>query len=223
MYCSNALAPYFHEELVQRLQTSHFSVIIDETTDVSTAKELAVVTRVYDSECMNTDCPLYDLLEIARGDAESVFQALVGLFERDGISLNNIIGFAADTTNVMFGEHNSMASHLKEKIPDIFLMRCICHSAHLCASHACEKLPRTAEELLWDVYNYFSHSAKRQAEFRAVQTFAELEPHKLLRPCQTRWLSLHACISRVIEQWDVLIQYFQSVVDQITCLCLKRS
>ena len=35
----NALAPYFHEQLVQRLQTSHFSVIIDETTDVSTAKE----------------------------------------------------------------------------------------------------------------------------------------------------------------------------------------
>lgn len=86
---------------------SHFSVIIDETTDVSTAKELAVVTRVYDSESMNTDCPLYDLLEITHGDAESMFQALVGLFERDGISLNHIIGFAADTTNVMFGEHNS--------------------------------------------------------------------------------------------------------------------
>ena len=46
---------------------SHFSVIIDETTDVSTAKELAVVTRVYDGESMNTNCPLYDLLEIAHG------------------------------------------------------------------------------------------------------------------------------------------------------------
>ena len=44
----NALAPHFHQELVQKLQTSHFSVIIDETTDVSTAKELAVVTRVHD-------------------------------------------------------------------------------------------------------------------------------------------------------------------------------
>ena len=102
---------------------------------------------------------------------ESLFQALVGLFEGDGISLNNIIGFAADTTNVMFGEHNSVASRLKEKIPDIFLTRCICHSAHLCASHACEKLPRTAEELLRDVYNYFCHSSKRQAEFRAFQSF----------------------------------------------------
>ena len=190
----NALAPHFHQELVQKLQMSHFSLIIDETTDVSTAKELAVVTRVYDGESMNTNCPLYDLLEIAHGDAESLFQALVGLFERDGISLNNIIGFAADNTNVMFGEHNSVDSRLKEKIHDIFLMRCICHSAHLCASHACEKLPRTAEELLRDVYNYFCHSSKRQAEFRAFQSFSKVEPHKLLHPCQTRWLSLHACV-----------------------------
>ena len=73
------------------MQTSHFSVIIDETTDVSTAKELAVVTRLYDGESMNTDCPLYDLLEIAHGDAESLFQALVGLFERDGISLLDLL------------------------------------------------------------------------------------------------------------------------------------
>ena len=43
----------------------------------------------------------------------------------------------------MFGEHNSRASSLKEKVPDIFLM-CyvyVCHSAHLCASHSCEILP----------------------------------------------------------------------------------
>ena len=75
---------------------------------------------------------------------------------KESIPLSNIIGFAADTTNVMFGAHNSVASRLKEKVPHVYLMQCICHSAHLCASHACEKLPRTAEHLLHDVYNYFA-------------------------------------------------------------------
>ena len=27
---------------------------------------------------------------------------------------------------------------LKEQIPGIFVLKCMCHSAHLCASHACE-------------------------------------------------------------------------------------
>lgn len=49
----NALAPYFHEELVKKLQAFPFSFIIDETTDVSTHKELAiyshqVIWQIYD-------------------------------------------------------------------------------------------------------------------------------------------------------------------------------
>lgn len=54
-------------------------------------------------------------------------------------------------------------------------MKCVCHSAHLCASYACGKLPRSVEELLRDVYNYFAHSAKRQSEYAVVQHFLDIE------------------------------------------------
>ena len=81
-------------------------------------------------------------------------------------------------------------------------------------SHACERLPRTAENLVRDIYNYFCHSAKRQEEFKDVQSFCNVEPHKLLRPCQTRWLSLHPCISRVIEQLEALEEYFKAVANE---------
>ena len=187
------------------LQNTRFSVIIDETTDVSTCKELAIVTRHYDKQSLTVQSKLYDLLDVLQADAGTLYQTLVNAIESDKISVKNVIGFAADTCNVMFGEHNSVVSRLKEKMPNIFVMRCICHSAHLCASHACEKLPRTAGELMRDVYNYFSHSAKRQEQFRVVQHFCDMEQHKLLRPCQTRWLSLQSCVSRLIEQWDALI------------------
>ena len=79
----------------------------------------------------------------------------------------------------MLLEHNSVASHLKEKIPHIFLMGYICHSAYLSASHTCD----TAGELISDVYNYFSRSAKRQAGFRKFQLFMiQVELHQLLLP-----------------------------------------
>ena len=71
-------------------------------------------------------------------------------------------------------------------------------------------------------YNYFCHSAKRQEEFRAVQSFIGVEPHKLLHACQTRWLSLHSCVSRLVEQWDALIQYFQAVVDRDNLLVSQK-
>ena len=170
------------------------------------------MTRIYHEEAKKIQCNLHSLVELANSSTETLFQAICSAFEKESIPLSNIIGFAADTTNAMFGEHNSVASRLKEKISHIYLMRCICHSAHLCASHACEKLPRTAEDLLHDAYNYFCHSAKRQSELKNFQYFTETEPHKLLRASQTRWLSLHSCFSRLIEQWDALLQYFQMAV-----------
>ncbi|KAF0706384.1 E3 SUMO-protein ligase KIAA1586-like, partial [Aphis craccivora] len=40
-------------------------------------------------------------------------------------------------------------------------------------------------------------------------SFVEVKPHKLFQPSQTRWLSLYACVKRVLGQWNALKLYFQ--------------
>ncbi|CAK1578413.1 unnamed protein product [Parnassius mnemosyne] len=61
-----------------------------------------------------------------------------------------------------------------------------------------------------NIYNYFKSSSKRQSELKEFQYFAEADVHKILRPAQTRWLSLNAVVQRILEQWDVLRLYFNS-------------
>lgn len=51
-------------------------------------------------------------------------------------------------------------------------------------------------------------SAKRQAQFVQFQAFLDVEPHKMLHPSQTRWLSLATVVSRMLEQWEALTLYF---------------
>ena len=46
--------------------------------------------------------------------------------------------------------------------------------------------------------------------FEEFQAFVECKPHKLLKASQTRWLSLEACINRLLEQYDALLSYFRS-------------
>ena len=75
---------------------------------------------------------------------------------------------------------------------------------------SCHALLKTSFTMY--IYNYFAHSAKWLAEFKQFQYFAETEPHRLLRPCQTRWLSLHSCVSQIVEQWDALVGYFEAAV-----------
>jgi hypothetical protein len=77
-------------------------------------------------------------------------------------------------------------------------MKCICHSFHLCASYACQKLPRYIEDLTRDIYNYFGSSPKRISEFENFQNFCNIKIHKILHPSQTRWLSVLSVVSRIL-------------------------
>ena len=79
------------------------------------------------------------------------------------IPLSNIVGIACDNASVMVGVRDSFISRLKEEVPALIVLNCICHSSALVASKACSKLPRECESILHTVATYFSSSAKRSA------------------------------------------------------------
>lgn len=125
-----------------------------------------------------------------------------------------LIGFATDGASAMMGVHNSLSTKLKDDVPNRFILKCTCHSFSLCANYACKKLPKVCEELARKIYIYFQHSYKRQHEFEQFQIFVEIKPHKLLQPSQTRWLSLHQVVARLLEQYNALVLYFTDQANQ---------
>lgn len=89
----------------------------------------------------------------------------------------------------MLGEQNSVASrfhqyyqgmHLYSILLNLifylglYVLQCLCHSLHLCASKACAELPRNCEELAQNIYAYFSHSAKRKSKFKQYQVITQV-------------------------------------------------
>ncbi|KYN30271.1 hypothetical protein ALC57_00266 [Trachymyrmex cornetzi] len=204
------------EHLRNKLQSCYFSVLIDESTDIAAVKTMCIIVRYFDIEELQVVSKFWDLCQVFEKDkdtegatAEHLFNLLRISLESQDISFDNIMGFASDGCNTMMGSQNSVASRFMEKCPGIFIFKCICHSLHLCASEACKELPRTCEALARKVYNEFKNSAKRQYHFQEFQDFLDIEVHKILRPSQTRWLSLYAIVNRILEQWDALKLYFR--------------
>ena len=70
------------------------------------------------------------------------------------------------------------------------------------------------EDLTTDVWYYFQKSPWRLQQFEEFQNFVECKTHKLLKACQTRWLSLEACVNHLIEQYEALLSYFRSTEDK---------
>lgn len=129
----------------------------------------------------------------------SLYLTLMNTFRSHHIPLDNFIGFAADGASNIMGEHNSLCSRLRETLPGITIMKYICHSIHLCASEAAKTLPRHCEDLIRNIYTFFSHSSKRKMELKEFQEFCVTKPHKMFHACQTRWLSLHQAVHRLLE------------------------
>lgn len=158
------------EVLTCKLKQSKFSVISDESTDISTQKSSCIVVRFYDEKSKQIVSKFWELSkifdssnpELANEGAtgKNLFNALIKSFQHVNIPLT--IGFAADRCSVMMGDNNLVSSRLKEHCPGIIIMKCVCHSAHLCASAACKELPRRCEDLAREIYAFFKSSSKAQ-------------------------------------------------------------
>ncbi|RVE49702.1 hypothetical protein evm_005677 [Chilo suppressalis] len=192
------LRPFFNNKLVSELNHHLFFVYIDETTDVSVKKQLAILV----SYCHNfvTKVDVVDVVDCPDGTAVGLYTQMINTLKENNVPLRNWIGFCADTTAVMMEQHNSVSQLIKLNYPQVFVSKCSCHMVHLVASNACTKLSNSLEDLCRNVYNHFGRSPKNSAAFKEFQSFHEVKLHKILRACQTRWLSLQACVRRILEQ-----------------------
>lgn len=85
---------------------------------------------------------------------------------------------------------------------------CLCHLLNLAAQKSADALPFLFDDLLIDIYYYLEKSTKRKEGLKDFQDLCEVETHKILKHCCTRWLSLGKCLNRVLEQWECLTYYF---------------
>ncbi|XP_074027797.1 zinc finger protein 862-like [Leptinotarsa decemlineata] len=187
-----------------------YSLIIDETTDISTKKSMAVIIRFHDNVSIKDR--FLGLIEVENGTAKGLFETVLKLLKDNNITIENMTGLGADNCSVMMGHKVGVQTKFREINPKIIVMGCICHSLHLCASAAAVKLPKSVEEFLRKIINHFSNSTKRIEGFKEYLEFLKIKPLKLLKTSQTRWLSLQAAVERVLQSWDALKLYFTNAV-----------
>ena len=214
----HGIAHHERQDIISICKSKKFSILIDESTDVSTSQMLAIVVRYLDVEKCAVVDSLLDLIEVDDGSGLGIFNAVKKLLTTThDIPLNNIIGFAADNCATMMGSDNGFQAHMRKEIPHVFVRGCVCHSFALCANAASNRLPSWLEAFIKNVCFYFSRSSKRNHQFQLIQEVVQVEQHKVLKLCETRWLSREAVIDRIIEQWDALHLFFQTeaAVDKV--------
>lgn len=96
-------------------ESESYSLILDETTDISTSKCLAVVVRYFDQ--IGTKDHFFDLLKLESSTAESIYAATVKHLKDNNVP---VLGLAADNASAMMGHIKGVQARFKQNF-QIFL------------------------------------------------------------------------------------------------------
>lgn len=99
-----------------------FRIIVDETTDVCSKKQCAIVL-IYGAKHFSIETKFLQTVEITYSTAQGLFNSIMCCLKKN-ISVEYLVGYSSDTTNVMFGEHHSLVSFLKQQFPHIVCIKC---------------------------------------------------------------------------------------------------
>jgi len=95
-------------------------------------------------------------------------------------------------------------------VPTVQLIKCSCHSLHLCSSKAAEQLPADLEFLVRESRNWFANSPLRRVQYMSLYSIINKGdmPLKLVQLAKTRWLAWSKAINVLVDQWLELKTHF---------------
>ena len=171
-----------------------FSLMIDESTDVSVLKQLVVYGRaVVDGKLESHFLGMRDL---ADGRAMTIERSLLEFLSDNGLEITNMSSFGSDGANVMTGRREGVAARLKRLNSNLISIHCVAHHLALAAGQASETIPylRKFKEILCNLFYFYHNSAVRQAGLTAIQNVLDDPVLRLKQAKDVRWLSHNAAV-----------------------------
>jgi hypothetical protein len=219
------ISPSLLSELIKDIKDSPFSLIIDESTDVATEKLLCIIIRYYSVEKNDIVTQFLTLLSVVYTTAEDLYNEITKFFNSINLNLNNLIGIGTDGASNMCGKHHSLFTLLKTnlKLENLILVKCVCHSLHLCASKASEIFSDEIDFLIKETYNWFKNSVIRMHQYQEIYDLINNGEkfYKLSKLSSTRWLSRYRAVEKILVQYLSLETFFSMVAAKERCHTAK--
>ncbi|XP_018395230.1 PREDICTED: uncharacterized protein LOC108773793 [Cyphomyrmex costatus] len=206
----NVISPAMLTELINDIDNQKFSLIIDESTDVSVIKYLAFCVRYFSLKRKSIITDFLGFVEVERATGIILCNSTIEYLTAIGLDYKNVIGIASDGAANMIDVENGFFKFFKDKVPTVQLIKCSCHSLHLCLSKAAEQLPADLEFLVRESRNWFANSPLRRIQYESLYSAINKGdmPLKLVQLVKTRWLAWSKAINVLIEQWLELKTHF---------------
>ena len=217
----NCQAEVVQKEVEEKVKEGEvYGMMVDEYTDVSARKHLAMVTRYIDQG--SAKLAFLQDVQLPNGSAQTIYTSMKDfLTEETTIPLTNMTSFASDGPSVMVGKKNGVVALLKKDHPNIIDVHCMNHRLQLAVSKAFHRTKETdkIDELLNGVFKYYHYSTVKSGSLDAIQTvlkdMGQLEKGNNLtvkKAVHTRWLSHEKALQTVRQLYIPICRDLENAV-----------
>ena len=204
------LAQVMRDEIISEIKEAGiFSMMLDETSDVSKDEQLSFVFRyplwgeIFES--------FLTFKNVASTTGEVLFDTVDMTLKEFKLQLSNLRGLGTDGAANMRGKYQGLKTRISQANPIVKGVHCACHALNLVLVQACQcSIPvKVFFATLEELYVFIEGSPKRHHRFFEIQKDLNLTPRSLKRHAETRWETRHKVIEDTLATYPAVIRMLE--------------
>ena len=202
-----------------RKKSQLFSLIADESRDISNKEQLTCVLRWISTTDLSVHEDFLGMYELEKTDAETITTSLKDILLRCNLTIDDCRWQTYDGAANMAGSKNGVAARISSENPRALYIHCGNHTLDL-ALHDCVKeseIISDALKVVQDLAVFIRSSPTRMVQYQHIakdinDNATQVEnPHLL---CPTRWTVRTKAISAVLHNYEALYSTLLSIAKE---------
>ena len=175
-------------ELAASIQSTKFTIMVDETTDISTTEQVVIVLRWVD-QSLEVHEDFFGLYSTGSISADSLVSIIKDVLLRLNLQLDNCRGQCYDGASNMKGCRSGVATQIMRDEPRAIYTHCYGHALNLACQDTIRsiKVVRDALDTTFEISKLLKYSSKRKAKFLKIKEEVAPSDPGFRTLCPTRW------------------------------------
>ncbi|KAL4113754.1 hypothetical protein QTP88_017327 [Uroleucon formosanum] len=188
-----------------------FSILADETSDISGIEQSSLCARYFNNGQINEDFLLF--VPVTDVTCKALASTLLTSLDLIGIDYNYMIGQGYDGAAAMSDVFHGTHVYVQEKCSLAIYVHCASHSLNLAISDACNVTSiRNCLGSVESIYNFFNSPKRQNILTTSIQNIVPISSHtKLKQLCPTRWVQRHDSVMIYLELQDAVIDALEKI------------
>lgn len=199
--CGNVVSCIIVEDIKKACA---FSILADETADISGKEQLSIGLRFFDEEKMLVREDFLGFVELEAMDATTIATAIDNFLVKSGLEPEKCVGQGYDGCSAMAGKDGGVQKFIRDKYKNALYFHCASHRLNLVVNDLNSVVEiRNTISTIKEIVNFFRQSVLRRKHIPNIPGF-----------CETRWSEKYRCISVFMKHFVEIVQALEKLTTE---------